>query len=74
MTPDRFGQPRPPVAQTFFMDEEMKDNLRLDGIVTVVDCKHVAEHLDHNDECRAQIAFADTQSHHGPVASDHRAD
>ncbi len=49
-----------PVAQTFFMDEEMKDNLRLDGIVTVVDCKHVAEHLDHNDECRAQVAFADT--------------
>jgi G3E family GTPase len=49
-----------PVAQTFFMDEEMKDQLRLDGIVTVVDCKHIAEHLDHNDECRAQIAFADT--------------
>jgi len=49
-----------PVAQTFFMDDEIKDKLRLDGIVTVVDCKHVAEHLDRNDECRAQIAFADT--------------
>ncbi|HPE73220.1 MAG TPA: GTP-binding protein [Candidatus Competibacter sp.] len=49
-----------PVAQTFFMDDEMKDNLRLDGIVTVVDCKHIADHLDLNDECRAQVAFADT--------------
>ena len=49
-----------PVAQTFFMDDEMKDNLRLDGIVTLVDCKHVAQHLDSSSECREQIAFADT--------------
>jgi G3E family GTPase len=47
-----------PVAQTFFMDEEMKEKLRLDAIVTVVDAKHVALHLD-SDECRAQLAFAD---------------
>jgi len=48
-----------PVAQTFFMDEEMKGNLRLDGIVTLVDCKHVALHLEDSAECRKQIAFAD---------------
>ena len=48
-----------PVAQTFFMDDEMKDKLRLDGIVTLVDCKHLAQHLEDNAECREQIAFAD---------------
>jgi G3E family GTPase len=46
-----------PVAQTFFMDDDMKENLRLDGIVTLVDCKHVSEHLDSSEDCRAQIAF-----------------
>ncbi|MDG4552485.1 MAG: GTP-binding protein [Candidatus Contendobacter sp.] len=49
-----------PVAQTFFMDDETKDHLRLDGIVTLVDCKHVAQHLEDSAECREQIAFADT--------------
>ncbi len=48
-----------PVAQTFFMDEEIKDVYRLDGVVTVVDCKHVLQHLDTNEECKEQIAFAD---------------
>jgi len=48
-----------PVAQTFFMDEEMKSKLRLDAIVTLVDAKHVVQHLDDSDECRAQIASAD---------------
>ncbi len=47
-----------PVAQTFFMDEEMKDKLRLDAIITLVDTKHVLQHLD-SDECHAQLAFAD---------------
>ena len=47
-----------PVAQTFFMDEEMKDKLRLDAIITLVDTKHVLQHLD-SDECKAQLAFAD---------------
>ena len=48
-----------PVAQTFFVDEEMKDQLRLDGIVTLVDSKHVALHLGGSKECQEQIAFAD---------------
>jgi G3E family GTPase len=48
-----------PVAQTFFVDDEMKEKLRLDGIVTLVDAKHVALHLDESPECQEQIAFAD---------------
>lgn len=48
-----------PVAQTFFTDEEMRRSFRLDGIVTVVDAKYVATHLDANDESVKQIAFAD---------------
>jgi G3E family GTPase len=48
-----------PVAQTFFVDDEMQKSLQLDGIVTVVDAKHVVEHLDSSDEVKEQIAFAD---------------
>jgi len=48
-----------PVAQTFFTDEEMRRSFRLDGIVTVVDAKHVARHFDASDESVKQIAFAD---------------
>jgi len=48
-----------PVAQTFFVDEEMQTKLRLDGIVTMVDTKHVLLHLDESSECQEQIAFAD---------------
>ncbi|MFO0954304.1 MAG: GTP-binding protein [Isosphaeraceae bacterium] len=48
-----------PVAQTFFVDDEMQGNLRLDGIVTVVDAKHVWQHIDDSDEVKEQIAFAD---------------
>jgi len=48
-----------PVAQTFFTDDEIKRSFRLDGIVTVVDAKHVATHLDSEDESVKQLAFAD---------------
>jgi G3E family GTPase len=48
-----------PVAQTFFTDDEMKHNFRLDAIVTVVDAKHVLQHLDLEDEAVKQLAFAD---------------
>jgi G3E family GTPase len=47
-----------PVAQTFFVDDEMQAKLRLDGIVTVVDAKHIAQHIT-SEEAREQIAFAD---------------
>ena len=48
-----------PVAQTFFTDDEMRRSFRLDGIVTVVDAKHVSAHLDLGDESVKQVAFAD---------------
>ncbi len=48
-----------PVAQTFFVDDEMQDNIHLDGIVTLIDAKHVWQHIDDSDECKEQIAFAD---------------
>jgi len=48
-----------PVAQTFFVDDEMRDQFRLDGIVTLVDAKHISLHIDDSDECKEQIAFGD---------------
>lgn len=48
-----------PVAQTFFLDEELSARYRLDGIVTLVDAKNVLRHLDESSECQAQVAFAD---------------
>ena len=47
-----------PVAQTFFFDQEIQEKLRLDGIVTLIDAKHVWLHFDSN-EVKEQIAFAD---------------
>lgn len=48
-----------PVAQTFFVDEEMQERLRLDAIVTLVDAKHVWDHIDDAPEVAEQLAFAD---------------
>lgn len=47
-----------PVIQTFFVDEDMKSQLLLDAVVTVVDTKHIHQHWD-ADEAQEQIAFAD---------------
>ena len=47
-----------PVAQTFFVDEDIKKNFRLDGIVTVVDALHIKQHWD-DRESQQQIGFAD---------------
>ena len=46
-----------PVIQTFFVDEEIQDQLDLDAVVTVVDAKHIHDHWD-SDEAQEQIAFA----------------
>lgn len=48
-----------PVAQTFFVDEDMQQRLSLDGIVTLVDAKHIWQHIDESDEAKEQVAFAD---------------
>jgi G3E family GTPase len=48
-----------PVAQTFFSDDEMKSKLQLDAIVTVIDAKHIVQHLDDLREPEEQVAFAD---------------
>jgi G3E family GTPase len=48
-----------PVAQTFFVDEDVKAKTRLDAIVTVVDAKHLLARLDDAPEAADQIAFAD---------------
>ncbi|WP_223068815.1 CobW family GTP-binding protein [Paenibacillus caui] len=48
-----------PVAQTFFVDEEIADFYKLDAIVTVVDAKHADQHLDDGHEAQEQVAFAD---------------
>lgn len=48
-----------PVAQTFFMDDEISEAFRLDGVVTLVDAKHATLHIDDGDEVKEQIAFAD---------------
>ena len=48
-----------PVAQTFFVDDDIKEEFYLDGIITLVDAAHVEQHLGHSDEVMAQIAFAD---------------
>jgi G3E family GTPase len=48
-----------PVAQTFFVDEEVQDNARLDAVVTVADAKFLVERLKDAPEAKNQIAFAD---------------
>jgi len=52
-----------PVAQTFFFDDELRDQLELDAIVTLVDAKHLLLHLDDagdgSSQAAEQIAFAD---------------
>ncbi|TPW26429.1 GTP-binding protein [Martelella alba] len=49
-----------PVAQTFFVDEDVRKKTRLDSIITVVDAKHLLGELDHAHEAQEQLAFADT--------------
>merc|ERR1719487_1890191 len=54
-----------PVAQTFFVDEEIREMYKLDGICTVVDAKHIVQHLEEEkpegveNESVEQVAFAD---------------
>ncbi len=48
-----------PVAQTFFMDDEVAEQYLLDSILTLVDAKHAATQLNDRQEARRQVGFAD---------------
>jgi G3E family GTPase len=48
-----------PVAQTFFMDDEIAESYLLDSILTLVDAKHADKQLDDRQEARRQVGFAD---------------
>jgi G3E family GTPase len=48
-----------PVAQTFFMDDEIAESFLLDSILTLVDAKHAAQQLNDRQEARRQVGFAD---------------
>jgi G3E family GTPase len=48
-----------PVAQSFFMDDEIADSYLLDAVITVVDAKHGNLQLDEHAEAQAQVGFAD---------------
>jgi G3E family GTPase len=48
-----------PVAQTFFVDDEIAESYILDAILTLVDAKHAWQQLDSRQEARRQVGFAD---------------
>ena len=48
-----------PVAQTFFMDDEIAESYLLDSILTLVDAKHAQTQLNERQEARRQVGFAD---------------
>ncbi|OON60048.1 cobalamin biosynthesis protein CobW [Massilia sp. KIM] len=48
-----------PVAQTFFVDEEVGASYMLDAVVTVVDARHAMAQLDQHEEAQRQVGFAD---------------
>ncbi|WP_420131547.1 CobW family GTP-binding protein [Rhodopseudomonas sp.] len=49
-----------PVAQTFFVDDDVRAKTKLDSIVTVVDARHLLEQVETAHEAQEQLAFADT--------------
>ena len=49
-----------PVAQTFFMDDDVRNAAALDSVITVVDAKHFEQRLKDTSEAVEQVAFADT--------------
>ena len=48
-----------PVAQTLYADERIRSEFTLEGVVTIVDAKHIAGQIEESDEACEQIAFAD---------------
>lgn len=48
-----------PVVQTFLLEETLREALRIDAVVTLVDAKFIEAHIDDDDKAKEQIAFAD---------------
>lgn len=48
-----------PVAQTFFIDDDVADYYLLDAVITLVDAKHGMMQLDQQKEVQEQVGFAD---------------
>ena len=48
-----------PVAQTFFLDEQVSRRYLLDAVITLVDAVHAMRQLDENEQAQAQVGFAD---------------
>ena len=48
-----------PVAQTFFVEEAIREQYKLDAIITVVDAVHGMQQLDEHHEALEQVGFAD---------------
>lgn len=47
-----------PIVSSFYMDQDLPDRVRLDGIVTVVDAKHVSRHLDEAEKDADRVSEA----------------
>jgi G3E family GTPase len=48
-----------PVAQTFFIDDDIANHYVLDAVVTLVDAKHGQKQLNEHEEVQRQVGFAD---------------
>lgn len=48
-----------PVVQTFFVDDDLRDRVKLDTVVTLIDAKHFLGKVDEQHEAEEQVAFAD---------------
>lgn len=48
-----------PIVQSFFVDEDFKDRARIDAVITLVDAKHIWNHLDDSPEARGQLVYGD---------------
>ena len=61
-----------PVAQTFFVDEGLRERLSLDAIVTVVDAKHIHQHLDEQKPEGVEKEVCDSQCTGRTQINEHR--
>ncbi|WP_085247240.1 CobW family GTP-binding protein [Gilliamella mensalis] len=48
-----------PIIQTFFIDDLIRETIQLDGVITLVDAKHILKHLNEHGVALSQIGFAD---------------